>query len=51
MILLLYLGRQKKSETKPAPVEAAEAVDPFETFCDIHNLTPREWDVMHLQEE
>ncbi len=48
MILLLYLGRQKKSETAPATVEAAEAEDPFESFCDIHDLTPRERDVMHM---
>ena len=48
MLLLLYLGRQNKSEKDPATNENVEAEDPFESFCEIHNLTPRERDVMKL---
>lgn len=48
MFLLLYLGRQNKSEKDPAANETVEAEDPFESFCEIHNLTPRERDVMKL---
>lgn len=46
MFLLLYLDGQNKSDKSPALNEDVKAEDPFEAFCDIHNLTPRERDVM-----
>lgn len=46
MFLLLYLSRQSRSEKEPEGNKNVEAEDPFVSFCDIHNLTPRERDVM-----